>query len=283
MPRAGTLPHPSPYEFFGTFAGLPFWSGSLTLLAAEPGLGKTSWLLRMVHQAATENIPAALGCYEHTAEELKFRLEMQAQAVVSGAHDQADPEKVDVELAKGCQAVLLPLSDREDTLRAIEETLLEDYGFPRHGPALLAVDYLQRMPVVGVIGRVTEDLRAGEAAADLRRLSRKRGWGIVAAAALKASSFQVDSPGESWHSKAETGLGALLGDERVPYEADRVYYMTRNGVVQACGCVSLKIRTLKNRVGPLTTFPMQFWGERFYPAQNDEDCHPFLKVDECDL
>lgn len=278
MPRAGTLTKPTPYKFFGTFAGLPFWSGSLTLLAAEPGIGKTSWLLRMIHQAATENIPAALGCYEHTAEELKFRLEMQAQAVVSGAHGPADPGRVDVELTKGCQAVLFPLSDREDTLRAIEETLLEDYSFPRYGPALLAVDYLQRMPVVGVTGKVPEDLRAGEAAADLRRLSRKRGWGIVAAAALKASSFQAGTPGENGRLPTETGLGALLGDERVPYEADRVYYMARSGEVQSCGCVLLEIRTLKNRVGPLTTFPIRFWGERFYPALDGEGSHPCLKV-----
>jgi hypothetical protein len=152
-----------------------------------------------------------------------------------------------------------------------------DYGFPLYGPALLAVDYLQRMPVVGVIGKVAEDLRAGEATADLRRLSRKRGWGIVVAAALKASSFQDSPSGEAGNSQAELGLGSLLGDERVPYEADRVYAMARNGEVKPCGCVPLEILTLKNRVGPLTHFPIDFWGERFYPALAGEGNHLCLE------
>ena len=72
MPRSGTIGNVNPYRFFGTFAGLPFWGGGLTLLAAAPGVGKTSWAGRMILEAAIANIPAALVCYEHTAEELKF-------------------------------------------------------------------------------------------------------------------------------------------------------------------------------------------------------------------
>ena len=116
------------------------------------------------------------------------------------------------------QVVLLLLSDREDSLRSIEEQLLEAYDFPRQGRALLAVDYLQRIPVVGIAGMVSEARRAGEAAADLRRLSRRRGWGVIAAAALKEDHFETG-----------VGLGSLLGDERVPYEADRVLLMNRAG------------------------------------------------------
>ena len=69
MPRSGTLGNPQPYPPFGVFAGLPFWGGGLTLLAAAPGLGKTSWLLRMIFEAASTHFPAAIGCYEHTPEE----------------------------------------------------------------------------------------------------------------------------------------------------------------------------------------------------------------------
>ncbi|MFQ5614849.1 MAG: DnaB-like helicase C-terminal domain-containing protein [Anaerolineales bacterium] len=268
MPRAGTLGNPTPYDYFGTFAGLPFWPGGLTLLAAEPGVGKTSWLLRMMHQAAEKNFPAAIGCYEHTAEELKFRLTRQAEAAVAGPHEPPEPEEVSAELARANQAVLLPLSDREDTLRAIEETLIEDYAFPRRGPALLAVDYLQRIPVVGITGKVAESERAGEAAAGLRQLFRRRGWAVVAAAALKSAHFGTGSGID------DLGLGALLGDERVPYEADRVYLMGRTGEGQGCGCVPLSVSTLKNRAGPLTTFSMNFWGARFFPALAEEGAHP---------
>jgi len=255
MPRAGLLGDPEPYTFFGEFAGLPFWPGGLTLLAAAPGVGKTSWLLRMVHEAAGAGIPAALGCYEHTTGELKYRLRRQAEAVVAGPHAAAAPQAVEACLARGGQAVLLALSDREDTVRAVEETLLMDYGFPEKGAALLALDYLQRTPVVGLSGMVPEARRGGEAAAALRVLGRRRGWALIAACALRAAGF------------AGTGeLADLLGDERVAYEADRVLLLRREDRPRDCGCVTVSAWTLKDRTGPQRSFELEFWGERFYPS-----------------
>lgn len=259
MPRAGLLGDPEPYAFFGTFGGLPFWQGGLTLLAAAPGVGKTSWLLRMVHEAAGANTPAALGCYEHTAEELKYRLRRQAEAAVAGPHANASPQATEAYLARGSQVVLLPLSDQEDTARAVEETLLLDYGFPEQGTALLALDYLQRVPVVGLAGMVPEERRGGEAAAALHSLARRRGWALVAACALRAQGFT--SQGE---------LGDLLGDERVAYEADRVLLLRHTGTPMDCGCVAISARTLKDRAGPQRSIDIQFWGERFYPCLEED-------------
>jgi len=252
-----------PYKFFGTFAGLPFWPGGLTLLAAAPGIGKTSWLLRVVFEASAADFPAALGCYEHTAEELKYRLRLQCEAAVAGPHEDADETNVENLLASGSQTVLLPLSDRDDTLRAIEEILLEDYSFPEQGPALLAVDYLQRIPVIGLTGLVREDQRSGEAAAGLRKLAQRHGWAVMAACALKSEHF-ADG----------VALSSLLGDERVPYEADRVLLIQRDGTVQKCGCANLDVYTLKNRTGPTRTRQLAFWGERFYLALKEEGNHP---------
>ena len=269
MPRLGTLNTPNPYTFFGTFAGLPFWPGGLTLLAAAPGIGKTSWMLQINFDAAAHNIPSAMGCYEHTAEELKYRLEMQSQAAVAGPHSAAFPEDTADHLAQGSEMGILALSDQDDTIRAIEETLLHDYGFPAYGPAILSVDYLQRVPVVGITGILPEELRAGEAAAALRKLGRKRNWAIIVAAALRSESFEG---GES--------LGDLLGDERVPYEADRVILMRRGGPVHACGCVLLDVNTLKDRTGPRQSWLMEFWGERFYSAGNTDIRHWHLQGED---
>lgn len=259
MPRAGLLGDPQPYRFFGEFGGLPFWPGGLTLLAAAPGVGKTSWLLRMVQEAAGSDMPAAIGCYEHTAEELRFRLRRQAEAAVAGAHGKAAPREVEAYLARGSQAVLMPLSDQDDSARAVEEALLLDYGFPAQGAALLAVDYLQRMPVFGLAGSLPEERRGGEAAAVLRGLARRRGWAVVAACALRSEGY--------------SGTGALadlLGDERVAYEADRVLFLGRDGPRRACGCAAVSVRTLKDRTGPERSFGIELWGERFYPALDGE-------------
>ncbi|NPV86279.1 MAG: hypothetical protein HPY45_09765 [Anaerolineae bacterium] len=261
MPRSATTPEPQPYRFFGTFAGLPFWPGGLTLLSAAPGIGKTSWLLRMIMEAAQQGFPAALGCYEHTAEELKYRLRLQAEAAVGGAHGKPDAYQVEALLAKSGEAVLIPLSDQEDTIRGIEEMLLQDYNFPVHAPALLAVDYLQRIPVIGVTGMVSEERRGGEAAAMLRSMARRHGWAVIAASALRASAFEEHA--------SEIDLSALLGDERVTYEPDRVLMMWRKSL-KPCGCAEIIVKTLKDRTGPTTSWQMEFWGERFYPALNGE-------------
>jgi hypothetical protein len=263
MPRSGTVRDAQPYQPFGIFAGLAFWEGGLTLLSAAPGIGKTSWLLSIAFEAALAGYPAAVGCYEHTPEELKFRLSRQAEASLAGAHGAAARVEVARRLARGSLTALLPLSAREDTVRAVEEYLIQDYGFPAHGPAVLAIDYLQRIPVVGLGGMVPEERRSGEAAVELRSLARRHGWGVIAACAMKVDSF-----------KDGADLSALLGDERVPYEADRVLVVRRVGPVHACGCVDLEALTLKDRTGPARTITLAFWGARFYPALGvrAEDC-----------
>ena len=252
MPRSGSLGTPHPYTYFGTFAGLSFWPGGLTLLAAAPGVGKTSWLLRIVFDAACAGIPAAIGCYEHTPEEMKYRLQLQAEAAVAGPHEAAYPAPLEMHLARGSEAVLLSLSDQGDTVRGVEEILIQDYGFPEKGPAIVAIDYLQRVPVAGLTTMLPEDKRAGEAAAALRTLARRRGWALIVAAALRAESFS-DHP----------NLSALLGDERVPYEADRVLFVQRAGVAWVCGCADLDVHTLKDRTGPQRVLATGILGQPF--------------------
>ncbi len=259
MPRSGVLGNPQPYLPFGVFAGLSFWGGGLTLLAAAPGIGKTSWLLRMLYESASVHVPSAIGCYEHTPEELRFRLFLQVEAVISGPHSQAPQDQVEMSLARASEAVLLSLNSREDTVRALEDMLVHDYAFPIMGPALVALDYLNRVPVVGLTGMMNEEGRSGEAAAALREVARHHGWAVIAAAALKSDHFN-----------AGDDLSALLGDERVPYEADRVLVVNRTGDVRECGCAPLEVLTLKDRTGPARRWPMQFWGERFYPALEAE-------------
>jgi len=259
MPRSGTLGNFQPYTPFGIFAGLPFWGGGLTLLAAAPGVGKTSWLLRMLFESTSAHIPSAIGCYEHTPQELRYRLYLQTQAMIGGPHAQASQEIIEAKLAHASEAVLLSLNSREDTVRALEDRLIHEYAFPVKGHAIVAVDYLNRIPVVGLTGMVNEESRSGDATATLREMAREHDWAVIAAAALKSEHF---SEGDD--------LSALLGDERVPYEADRVLLVQRIGNVHICGCVTLEVITLKDRTGPARHWKMQFWGEHFYPALETE-------------
>ena len=265
MTRIGVTGIPDPYHFFGTFAGLPFWGGGLTLLSAAPGIGKTSWMLRMLLNAAALRVPSALGCYEHTEDELKFRLSKQAEAMVGGPHDSVNRPDVEDVLAQSANGILLALDDKKDTVRALEEALLKLYGFPEKGDALVLVDYLNRIPVVGLTGVQPVETRSGDAAIELREMAKRHGLAVVAAAALDSASFA---------GKEVFDLSDLFGDERVPYTADRVYVIARNGQPMQCGCVDLVIHTLKDRTGPVRNWVLQFWGERFYPAlAGEQDGH----------
>jgi hypothetical protein len=260
MPLAGTISPSSPYDFFGTFAGVPFWPGGLTLLPASPGAGKTSLLLRIIFEAAVAGIPSALACYEHTDAELKYRLRRQAQAMVAGAHGEAGERETERKLAGCGGAVLMATDYREDTVRGIEEALLKEYSFPVSGPAVVAVDYLNVIPVVGLTGMVPVEFRSGEAAAALRQMAKRHGWAVITAAALKSDSFTKPLP----------GLEDLFGDERVPYEADRVFFIRKDSDVRECGCVGLTLHVLKDRTERVRTWPMDFWGSRFFPAVEAE-------------
>jgi hypothetical protein len=272
MARIASTGIPNPYHFFGTYAGLPFWGGGLTLLAAAPGIGKTSWMLRMLLEAASERVPSAIGCYEHTEDELKYRLSKQAEAKIVGAHGAAARMEMEAILARSAEGVLLALNDKTDTIRSLEESLLKLYGFPEKGNALVLVDYLNRVPVVGLSGIQPVEVRSGDAAIELREMAKRHGWAVLAAAALDAESFAKES--------GIYDLSDLFGDERVPYTADRVYLVSRDdGSTLLCSCVDLMVHTLKDRTGPVRQFKMQFWGEQFYPAlETEKHLHKVIEV-----
>lgn len=259
MSRAGTLGNPKPYEFFATLAGLPMWRGSITMLGAAPGIGKTSWAGRMSLEASLQGIPTAHLCYEHTEEELKFRLYQQAKAELVGPHDTVDETALEARLAESGNLVFENLNNQEDTPRRIEDLLLNTYNFPNKGSALVTVDYLSCVPVYTYLGAVGPELQGGEATYQLRDMARRHGWALIVPCALKAENFLEGDD-----------LSALFGDERIGYGADRVVLFREEGPKRPCGCQRLQVSTLKDRSGPKRTWHLDFWGERFYPAIEEE-------------
>lgn len=258
----GVTSRTNPYETLATLAGLPYWSGGLTLIAAAPGIGKTSWLLQMAADAALSGFPSAVVCYEHSPEELTERLYRQVEASLVGPHEEAFEPEVIMRFTRYTSMALVQAEDDTHTTRAIFNLLVNDYGFKPGRPAFLAVDYLQRIPVLGATGLVREELRAGEAAAALRKLARQNGWMIVAAAAVRSQAFSGgDLP----------SLAVLLGDERVAYEPDRIVFVERTGTLPCGCCYRLGVHVVKDRTAPLRTLPFVFWGRRFFLKPMDKD------------
>ncbi|MFZ1040571.1 MAG: hypothetical protein WAN58_04565, partial [Anaerolineales bacterium] len=184
---------------------------------------------------------------------------------------QVPEEEIQKCLAKAANAVLEPANKNEDTARSIEERLINVYSFPKYGDALVVVDYLSLVPVVGLTGMVDPMRQGGEAAADLRTMSRRHGWAIICPAALQKESF---GDGDT--------LEALWGDERVPYEADRILLVRPDGAKKECGCGNLIVNTLKDRTGPTRVWNLEFFGSRFFVALSTEKhLHDFKHVPAC--
>ena len=274
MRLSNALAQDTAYNLFGAFAAVSFWSGSLTLIAAPPGVGKTSWALDMVADAAAQGFPAAIGCYEHTEGELAQRLRQQAAGKLFGPHPE-DPEDIfrpEVEelLARASNAVLLHLDGETDTIRLFEDVLLRDEGFPDHGPALVVLDYIQRAPVVNRMGQlVGDDTRAGEAAAALKRMALRHGWAVVAISAMEKEFFSTEDL-EHLRRNPEQALATLLGDERLPYEADRVFVLYRTEDLPCGCCYKWAWLTAKNRLGRTGVREIVFWGQRTLPVMQQE-------------
>jgi hypothetical protein len=77
---------------------------------------------------------------------------------------------------------------------------------------------------------------------------------VIAAAALSIRNF----------SETSLDLDSILGDERVPYEADRIVMLQRE-TPSPCGCChNITIRVVKDRTDKTRTINAKFWGERFF-------------------
>jgi len=270
MSRLNALQGRQAYEIFGTFSSVPFWGGGLTLIAAPPGVGKTSWTLDMIADAAAQGFPAVIGCYEHTEEELGERLRRQAAGKIFGPHPE-DPNdifapQVEELLARAGNAVLLHLNSETDTLRLFEDILLHDEGFPARGHALVVLDYIQRAPVVNRMGQlVGEGTRAGEAAAALKRMALQHNWAVVGISAMEKEFFTTEDL-ERLRTNPEQALATLLGDERLVYEADRVFVLYRLETLPCGCCHRWAWLTAKNRLGPTGVREVVFYGQRTLPV-----------------
>ena len=180
---------------------------------------------------------------------------------------------VEAVLARSAEGVLLALNDKSDTIRSFEEVFAEALWFSREGKCACPGGLFESHSCGGTLyGIQPVEVRSGDAAIELRDMAKRHGWAVLAAAALEAESFFKES--------GVYDLSDLFGDERVPYTADRVYLISRDGLsLLPCSCVDLMVHTLKDRTGPVRQFKMQFWGERFYPAlEAEKNFHEGMKA-----
>ena len=265
MPRLVTLIQASSRPDAGPFLhfhGFPFRAGEVTLLAAAPGAGKTSWALALASTATAQKIPTGFFCYEMTPYEILERLGRQATGkTLADPHDEPDGEEGQRLLAQAGMMLVETPTEKDTPDRLVQ--IMEE-AFPHASPALLVVDYLQRVPYVDHEGRRlgAHQGRDGTVVGKFKRIAQEKGWHVLLIAALEKTFFVPDM--KLLQNPARI-LATLLGDERVVYDPDRVLALFR-GKTHSCGCCyDLNLVVAKDRRGPVQVQAWVFRGRWFLP------------------
>jgi len=232
--QASSRPDAGPFLHFH---GFPFRAGEVTLLAAAPGAGKTSWALALASTATAQKIPTGFFCYEMTPYEILERLGRQATGkTLSDPHDEPDGEEGQRLLAQAGMMLVETPTEKDTPDRLVQ--IMEE-AFPHASPALLVV----------VVGK-------------FKRIAQEKGWHVLLIAALEKTFFVPDM--ELLQNPARI-LATLLGDERVVYDPDRVLALFR-GKTHSCGCCyDLNLVVAKDRRGPVQVQAWVFRGRWFLP------------------
>lgn len=211
-----------------------FRSGELVLLAGTQGLGKTTFALQMVRNVAAEGGRAVMFSYEHESGTLLERLlalEAAAAGSVAPVHtirralERPGPGGLAARLdtVPGGSAALRTVSAYADRLYLVEATarhtdldeverVIRTVHDQAQEPILVAVDYLQKVPVAGV----PDEERTTIVVEALKDLTLTLDLPILAIVASEKDSL---APGRRMRAQDLRGSSALA------YEADIILVM----------------------------------------------------------
>lgn len=219
-----------------------FRSGELVLLAGTQGLGKTTFALQIVRNVAHEGGRAVMFSYEHESGTLLERL-LSLEAAAAGstapvhairrALERPGPGGLAARLdsvpggAAALRAVttyadrlyLVEATARHTDLDEIERVVRQVHGDGRE-PVLVAVDYLQKVPVHGV----PDEERTTVVVEALKDLTLTLDLPVLAIVASEKDSL---APGRRMRAQDLRGSSALA------YEADIILVMADKHAIVA--------------------------------------------------
>lgn len=223
----------------------------LTLVAARPGMGKTSWLLKAARENAVDGIPVGIVSYEMSQEALTDRLvAAEAKLSYSEISEGRIPEDGWPRYIKAVETISQwPIVFYDDSAGATPEALrlAAQRMVVEHGIKMLLVDYVQLMHAPG---RGRDENRTQEVTAisrSLKLLARELHIPVVAASQL---SRQVES-----RSDKRPQLSDLRESGSLEQDADVVIFLYRDSHYHPDSVDGNKteINIAKHRNGPVGT------------------------------
>ncbi|SOD82363.1 replicative DNA helicase [Spirosoma fluviale] len=234
----------------------------LIILASRPAMGKTSFILSALRNAAVDHgEPVAIFSLEMTSVQLVNRLisaeaEIDAEKIKKGALAPHEWTQLSHKVQRLTDAPIF-IDDttdlnieqlREKCLRLIEE----------HGVKLIAIDYLQLMLPINIKGSYSEYEELSKLTRGLKKLSKELNISIIALSQLSRSV-------ETRIGDKKPSLSDLRGSGTIEDDSDMVMFLYRpeyyNITADENGNSTAglgEVIIAKNRYGTLDTIQLRF-------------------------
>lgn len=248
----------------------------LVILAARPGMGKTSLALKYACEAATAGIPVGIFSLEMSSDQLATRMicmlaGVDSMRVRNGKMSQDDMRRFSV---KADEVSQLPIFINDSASASIGQVRAEARRLKmRHGIGLLIVDYLQLMTASSDRGNREQEI--SEISRGLKAIAKEQEIPVIA---LSQLSRAVESRGGTKRPM----LSDLRESGAIEQDADIVtflyrpeyygFYRDEEGADLA-GVAELIFA--KNRHGAIDTVRMQFHAEYTRFDNKKEEYAPF--------
>jgi replicative DNA helicase len=243
--------------------------GGLYIIAARPGVGKTSFALNLVeHVTSRQDKGVLFFSLEVDATDLVKKL-ISAYARIGfsklemGDLDDAEMAAIH-DAAQQLRSWPLDLMDLSDLtvlqLRShVKRLLLERQG----QLGLIVIDYLQLLS--SSRANMSEYEKVSEISRTLKIIAKDCKVPIIALS-------QLSREGEKGKERSEPRLAHLRGSGSIEQDADAVVFLHRVDESDESSERRMKVIVAKNRFGPTDSVPMMFYAsrQRFVQMQQDE-------------
>ena len=234
---AAHAPHPTGFPLLDAYLDGGLRGGELALIGGAQGLGKTTLALQMLAEAAKHGNGGVFVSFEHDAVSLLPRL-LAGASPQPRTFDDISTQRVRAALeandagvgglasrlahlpggaaawesvARFADRLLIHQANASTTDLAAIAAIVREATTRLGGPALVAVDYLQKVPAPGTNGG--EDERVTQVVQGLKDLAVDTGCPVVAIAAAEKAALAAET---------RLRLHHLRGSSSLAYEADVV-------------------------------------------------------------
>jgi len=246
----------------GIESGLPqldtiidcFRYGTLNVLGARPGIGKTAVGINIALNVAKEGHPVIFFSMEMTKEDIMSRMLAILSGINSRLITSGNLYEVKVpQLESAYQelgALPIVIDDRTNTIEGIR-SICRKWDFKFKGIGLMIFDYLQ---LIRVKGKNTEYEQVTEASRSLKEISKRHNCPILAIAQLNRAVLTSKSKkGKQYIPSMEN----LRSSGQIEQDADTIVFLTKKDRDEP-NLSTLEFDVKKNRHGQIGKFEMDF-------------------------